>query len=439
MENLIVENPDVREVPAPSSLAEVSPNTVGEDVEYYVRRNESESGVEFRAVATRDQLAQEIANIQPEIAASNTVVLDVSRDPEGCGFGSLTIGSTKGTLIAVALHSLAVNSRLSLAQLMRGPLRDVCGWISCSNTAAFFPCRARWTEFERVATIEDIPHRGCYDGLKVVEKAIRSGRVKAPWGELQNSEQFLALLSWAYAGKSLDPVTEEEYAKAFPGLSRPPQRIPERLYDWPQRAASSPLFYSLHQVRLYLTRHRSFVLALMDAVMDGAAVQEHRRPSRETPLILKTGYVQQFGRGGVGRMALIVDVAFDENVVGANCDGRLDEILVMKRLVLARFGEVCHDQPLPANAPAGAHFRKAMMGSACVHCAAVHGPNRPLCDLGRRMIRGEVNFGETNCTTCYAHDHYEAACPVPHNRCSTCDRAGHLPETCLQYTEQGTF
>ena len=439
MENLIVENPDAREVPAPSTLTEISPNSVAEDLEYYIHRNGNENAVEFRAVATRDQLVQEIANVQPEIAASNTVVLDVARDPGDCSFGTLTIGSTKGTVIVVALHSLMINSRMSLAQLVRGPLKDVCGWISCSNIATFFPCRARWAEFERIAMFEDTPHRGCYDGLKVIEKAISSGRIKAPWGELQNSEHFQALLSWAYAGKSLDAVSEEEYSKAFQGLRRPQHRDPQHLYDWPQRTASSPLFFSLHHVRLYLTRHRSFILALMDAVMDGVVVRELRRSSRGTPLVLKSNYVRQFGRGGVGRMALTVDVSFDENSIGPNCDGHLDEVLALKRLVLARFGELCHDQPLPGNAPPGAQIRKTMMGNACVHCAIIHGPNRPLCDLGRRMLRGEVNFGEINCTTCYAHDHFEAACPVSCNRCSTCDRTGHLPELCAKYTEQEHF
>ena len=441
MKLLIDSNPKPRSVTDPKEEHDVQPNSVGEDLSHYVQRSELEDRRPLQCVVTLDQWIQTFKVLDAEFHAGATMIIDVVPDAVGSGFGLLLLGSLRSTIAALPLHSLARNLQTDIPTLLDKPLAEILGWVANGTITTFFGSRRRWDQFLEFIGLPDSPVNTSFEKADVILRAVQDGRVQFDLEQITNENEASALLSWAYCGRSMAPVTEEEYDAAFPGVARPGSRDFLELFDWPHSTEDSPEFLTLDQAEFSSYEVLPYIKSILDLVCNEVTSVEARKGSQGTPQTCRDIYQRSLvpEHSSDVNPLLTIEYAVDYNAFGHNLNALRKEIKAAKKLFRHHFGQVCLGEVSLIDAPLGMVIRVELLGKACSQCGEVHGMDRPPCNLSRRMLRKEVSLDEQNCEHCAAHDHLIKACPVLHNRCRLCGCLGHIAELCRTRTMEQHF
>ena len=441
MKRLIAANPEPKVVTDLTEEHEVRPNSVGEDLSHYIQRSKLDERYPLQCVVTLDQWIQTFKTLDAEFHAGAAMVIDVVPDADGLGFGLLLLGSLRSTIAALPLHSLARNLQMDIPTLMDEPLAEILGWVANGTITTFFGSRERWIQFLDFIGLPDSPVNTSFEKTDVVLRAVQDGRIQFDLDLITNEGEAAALLSWAYCGRSMAPVTEEEYNEAFPGVPRPESRDVRKLFDWPHRTDTSPEFLTLDQIDYGLFEVLPYTKSILDTLRNEITGLEARKESDESPQTFRNIYHRSFASKDQvdDEPLLVIDYAVDYNAFGNNLSKLRKEIKAAKKLFRHHFGQVCLGEVSLIDAPLGMVIRVQLLGKACSQCGNVHGMDSPPCELSRRMLRKEVSLEEQNCVHCGAHDHWIKACPVLHNRCQLCGCLGHIAELCRTRTMEQHF
>ena len=438
MHRFLVENSDIQRVPNPSETNVIRPHSVGEDLGLCVQRMEWRDRHQLHTVVTYDQWIQQLRLAEPEIHSVKTVLLNIYPSTNVNCPGTLTVSTLFGTVIAVPLQSFMRNQRVDLREAMTDHLSEILSLMANPTVTKFVGSKEEWSEMMASIGLDDVPLINSYDKKEVVANALASGRISPNVEGLETPRELIAALVWSYEGKSLAPVSEEEYQKAFPGENRPPSRDSTVLLDWPQEMPDSPPFATLDQVDYILSEEMAFSKSIVHLAADRVTVPELAESSDETPLTTSKIYYRNLAQDEAEDESPLwtFDYSVDGNRFGPKMTGLLKEIKAAKKLFRHYFGQVCLGEVSLIDAPLGLVIRVNLLGKACSQCGEMHDINNPPCELSRRMIKKEVDLDEVNCVYCFGHDHTVKPCPVLHNRCKICGHLGHLAEFCKSKTTE---
>ena len=421
-------NPDIRSVPeVPDEFVRL-PSTVGGEWSGLIARGQELDYKECLVVSTPAQMDQALAVLQSEVLGCSLVVVDAKRDYADTQFGVVTVGLLGGSTVIIPLHVLAANASVPVNRLGRTVLAPLVSWTANKSAYVVAHNEGRWREFLGAIGAPQTPIRGLIDVARLVRLAIAEGRLPSTTGPITTELEAKALLEFAYLGAYEGPVPVEDYAEAFPGLSRHPLRRGRSLYQWPLGPNNAATSLELAQVQ-HLVRDTQCVVRLVnDTIRTHHRRGELREPSRQLGATNKKVLMRALRvTPSEPREVDVLDGPMrDELSLGVSqWSHRLHDEKRARNL--AHYGDQQRDDFLAAP---GAAFRRQMFDGLCLTCAATHEGPGAMCELGRRLALGQVSNAERHCDHCLSHEHYLAACPVYHTRCTTCRLLGHLPINC---------
>ena len=431
MSELLRPNPTPRVVPPIVGTAETGPGKIGHDLQSMIEQSQPVEFTQCEVVDTEAQLTRALLSISREVVGTGIVALDVKKDYLNSEFGVLTMATTRGRTVAVALNMLRHNSRKGLRQLVRGSLGTVFNWVSNGSIATVIADLDLWREFATRSGRGRAALRGVIDGQKVIKRALREQPVPG-WEQATTDEELRALLSYQYMGKYVGPVHADVYKQTFPGVPMQPQRRRHILLDWPGTTSTSRRHLTLHQIDYLLTESRAMIMAVLDIIRVTVRPCELRQHSRRLASTMKRAlcYSLDITTPRDNEETMDTNQVIEPTITEIDQWRERGRTERRRDVVIEFFGNLCPSARAPLVTPPGQDFRVELFAGLCLQCGQPCHPEGEECELSLRLSRGEVFESERNCTHCLAHDHLRAACPTLHSRCEDCLLLGHIAGIC---------